>query len=58
MNRTIILPYTPAPLKKFLEKKKVIMEKLSKGEEIDENLLEYAHSEMPERLRNKYKRNK
>lgn len=55
-NKTIILPYTPEPLKRFLEQKKVIMEKLSQGEAIDPKLLEYANSEIPERLRNKYKR--
>jgi hypothetical protein len=56
INKEIILPYTPEPIKKLLEAKKKFMEKLSKGEDIDQNLVEYANFEIPERLRDKYKR--
>lgn len=54
-TKKIILPYTPEPVKKFLAYKKALMEKLSKGEDIDPQLTEYANCEIPERLRNKYK---
>ena len=56
MNRTIILPYTPAPLKKFLENQKVFLEKISKGEEIDENLRASLGFGILPHLKEKYKR--
>ena len=54
---TIKLPYTPAPIKRFLEAKKAFMEKLSSGEDLadKESFSGYADSEIPKRLRDKYK---
>lgn len=57
VTTTIKLPYTPAPIKRFLEAKKEWMERLSSGEvtAVNESTSEYARPEIPERLRNKYK---
>lgn len=56
VTKTIKLPYTPEALKKFLGEKKEILEKTSKGERVDFNEINNAFAEIPEHLRNKYKR--
>ncbi len=56
-TKSIKLAYTPTPIKRFLEAKKALMKKLSSGEDIaiNETLSKYAHTEIPKRLRDKYK---
>lgn len=58
MNQhTVILPYTPDPIKRLLEFKRTIEEKLSHGEDIDQDIKRITNgsTEIPEGLRN-YKR--
>lgn len=55
MNQHIVtLPYTPEPIKRLLEFKREIEEKLSHGEDIDQDMKKFTNgsTKIPAGLRN------
>lgn len=58
-THTVILPYTPEPIKRLIEFKKRIEDKIRNGEDIDQEIKKITHGskEIPNGLRNLKRKN-